>query len=302
MKPIAVVGSYLTGLTINVGRLPKPGETVAGSGYARVPGGKGSNQAIAVARLGGKADFVGCVGTDERGDDALELWKRERVRAEFVRRTGTYTGLGFVIVDGAGVNSIAIDPGANGDLSPEDVNRAGRAITGSGAVLLQLEIPHLTVQAAIGKARGCGTTVILNPAPSAEGGAIDLHGVDVVTPNEEEFRELTGGDDIDSGGRGLLSKGAKAVVVTLGSRGARVVTAKDSYSVPAPAVRVEDTTGAGDAFNGALAVALSEGEPLRAAVRFANYAGALCVTRPQVVAALPSREEVDGFLRSDDLE
>ena len=301
MKPIVVVGSYLTGVTMQVGRLPKTGETVVGSGCLRVPGGKGSNQAVAVRRLGGRASIVACIGSDEDGDQALTMWQREGVEAGLVRRTSKHTGIGFVVVDSGGANAIAIDPGASWDLAPSDIDRAGEAIGRAGAMLIQLEVPGETVAAAKRKAKESGLTVVLNPAPSALGG-LDLSGVDVLTPNEEEFRELTGGAEFEQGAKGLLARGAKAVVVTLGERGARVMTEGDSYSVPAPSVRAVDSTGAGDAFNGALAVALSEGEPLRHAVRFANYAGALCVTKPEVVAALPRRGEVDGFLRSDALE
>ena len=302
MKPIAVVGSYLTGLTMRVGRLPGPGETVTGSGYAVVPGGKGSNQAIAARRLGARVSFVGCVGGDERGDAAVELWRTEGVDASLVRRVPSPTGLGFVMVDGAGANAIAIDPGANMDLGEPDVERAGAVLSASGVLLLQLEVSHRTTEAAAKKAKEHGATVILNPAPAMEAGALVLKDVDVVTPNEEEFALLAGTTDIEAGAEKVLSMGPKAVVVTLGHRGARVVTADDSYAVPAPSVKAVDTTGAGDAFNGALAVALSEGEPLRQAVRFANYAGALCVTKREVVASLPLRAEVDEFIRDDVLE
>ena len=301
MKPIVVVGSYLTGVTMRVHRLPKIGETVAGSRYQGVPGGKGSNQAVAVRRLGGKASIVACVGSDEDGDQAMAMWLREGVDTDQVRRTSKHTGLGFVMVDGEGANSIVIDPGASWELAPSDIERASGTIARSGIMLVQLEIPPETVAAARRIAKERGLTVILNPAPCVGGGA-DLSGVDIVTPNEEEFRELTGEAEFEPGAKALLARGAGAVVVTLGSRGARVMTRGDSYSVPAPSVRAVDSTGAGDAFNGALAVALSEGEPLRQAVRFANYAGALCATKAEVVAAIPRRGEVDGFLRSDPLE
>jgi ribokinase len=302
LKPITVVGSYLTGLTMRVGRIPRRGETTVGGGYVEVPGGKGSNQAIAAKRLGARVYFVGCVGTDERGDAAFELWEAEGVDASLVRRTPTPTGLGFVMVDGEGANAIAIDPGANLDLGAEDLARAEQAVARSGVVLLQLEVSRRTTEEAAMRAKARGATVILNPAPAVDAGEVRLEHVDIVTPNEEEFRTMAGTDDIEAGARRILSLGPKAVVVTLGARGAKVVTARDSYAVPAPEVRVVDTTGAGDAFNGALAVALSEGEPLSQGVRFANFAGALCVTKAEVVASLPRREEVDEFMRDDVLE
>jgi ribokinase len=301
VKPIVVVGSYLTAVTMRVDRLPRTGETVVGSMYRRVPGGKGSNQAVAVRRLGGKASIVSCVGSDEDGDQALAMWLREGVDTSQVKRSPRHTGLGFVIVDCEGANSIAIVPGASWGLGPPDIDRAAETIARSGTMLMQLEVPPETVAAARRSAKEHGLTVILNPAPPG-GGVIDLTGVDIVTPNEEEFRALTGGADFEQGARALLAKGARAVVVTLGSRGARVMTQGDSYSVPAPSVKAVDSTGCGDAFNAALAVALSEGEPLRQAVRFANYAGALCATKDEAVAAIPRRGEVDEFLRSDLLE
>ena len=302
MKPVTVVGSYLTGLTMKVGRLPRPGETVVGDAFVEVPGGKGSNQAIAARRLGARVHFVGCIGGDERGDAAIEMWRSEGVDAELVRRSSSPTGIGFVMVDVAGANAIAIDPGANSELGAEDLSRADTALASSGVVLLQLEISHRTMEAAAGRARAHGATVILNPAPAVEAEELLLKDVDIVTPNEEEFRVMAGTDDVESGAKKLLAMGPRAVVVTLGERGARVVTSGDSYLVPAPVVKAVDTTGAGDAFNGALAVALSEGEPLRQAVRFANYAGALSVTKPEVVASLPRRAEVDEFIRNDVLE
>ncbi|MDG6901848.1 MAG: ribokinase [Nitrososphaerota archaeon] len=302
MKPITVVGSYLTGQTMRVGRLPRRGETVTGSGYVEVPGGKGSNQAIAAKRLGASVRFVGCIGGDERGDAAMEMWKAEGIGTELVRRSSTPTGLGFVMVDPAGANSIAIDPGANLELSVDDVAKADSAIAGSGVVLLQLEVPRKTMEAAARSGKAHGATVILNPAPVMDAVGLTLTEVDIVTPNEEEFRLLTGTDDFEAGARKLLALGPRAVVVTMGERGARVVTKEDSYGVPAPEVRAVDTTGAGDAFNGALAVALSEGEPLRQAVNFACHAGALSVTRPEVVASLPTRAELDEFIRNDVLE
>jgi ribokinase len=302
VKPVVVVGSYNTGLTMRVERLPRQGETLMGTDYSEGPGGKGSNQAVAARRLGARVRFVGCVGKDKYGDAALGLWKAEGIETDLVRRTHTHTGLGFVIVDSQGSNSIVIDPGANMDLSPEDVKRGERALAESGVLLLQLEIRRLTVEASASLAKPHGATVILNPAPAMRANDLELKDVDLLTPNEQEFALMTGTDDLETGAKELLSMGPKAVVVTLGSRGARVVTPSDSYLVPTPKVKALDTTGAGDAFNGALAVALSEGEPLRHAVAFANYAGALTVTRREVIPALPSRAEVEEFRRNDILE
>lgn len=302
MKPIVVVGSYNVGLTIRVGRLPARGETVLGTGYGESPGGKGSNQAIAARRLGGRVEFIGCVGRDRYGDEALRLWEAEGVAAAAVRRVDAHTGLAFIVVDPEGTNVITVDPGANSMVDAGDLERATATLRGCGTLLTQLEIPLSPVSVASARVKECGGTVILNPAPGVRASELDLSAVDVVTPNETEFAVLTGTTDLGGGSRALLSKGPRAVVVTLGEKGAFVTTREDSFAVPAPRVNAVDCTGAGDAFNGALAVALSEGEPLAAAVKFANYAGALTVTKKEVVAALPTRAQVDEFIRSDVLE
>ncbi len=302
MRPIAIVGSYNVGLTIKTKRIPSTGETVLGSGYSEGPGGKGSNQAIAARRLGGKVRFVGCVGKDRYGDEALSLWKVEGVEADAVRRVEAHTGLAFIVVGDAGANAITVDPGANSHLTPQGVEGARGTICGCGILLTQLEIPKETAAAAARLVAGAGGTVVLNPAPALHVSGLDLSSVDIITPNESEFRVLTGTTDMEQGSRMLLSKGPSAVIITLGEKGAHVTTTDDSFRVPAPKVRCVDPTGAGDAFNGALAVALAEGEPIRAAVKFANYAGALTVTRDEVIPALPTRREVDEFLRNDMLE
>ena len=302
MKPVAVVGSYNVGLTIRVERIPAVGETLLGRGYSEGPGGKGSNQAVAAARLGARVRFVGSVGTDRYGDEALRLWKKEGVAFDSVKRVGAHTGLAFVIVGPSGSNAIVVDPGANSELTPRDVEGARRAVRGCGVLITQLEIPAETAAAAARLAKAEGATVIMNPAPAAKGPALDLSSVDILTPNETEFEAIAGTAELDGGARSLLAKGPRAVVVTLGEKGARVVTKDDCVTVPAPRVKALDTTGAGDAFNGALAVALSEGEPLTSAVRFANYAGALAVTKLEVLPALPTRGELDEFRRNDVLE
>ncbi len=302
MKSIAVVGSYNVGLTIKVQRIPQPGETLLGTGYSEGPGGKGSNQAIAARRLGGRVHFIGSVGRDKFGDQALELLRGEGVEVEGVTRANAHTGLAFIVVGPSGANAITVDPGANSLLKPADVVASRRAIEACGVLLCQLEIPAGTAAAAARLAKGAGRTVVLNPAPAVAASELDLSDVEILTPNETEFAVLAETDDIGAGARSLLARGPRAVIVTLGERGARVVTESDAFSVPAPKVSAVDSTGAGDAFNGALAVALTEGEPLAAAVKFANYAGALTVTKDEVIPALPTRRELDEFLRNDLLE
>jgi ribokinase len=302
LKPIVVVGSYNIGLTIKAKRIPATGETVLGSGYSEGHGGKGSNQAIAARRLGGKVRFVGCVGKDRYGDEAMSLWRAEGVETEAVIRGDTHTGLAFIVVGEAGVNAITVDPGANSLLNAGAVAAAKGALGGCGVLLAQLEIPSEAACAAASLFSKEGGTAILNPAPAVAASELDLSSFDILTPNETEFAVLTGTSDLQEGSKVLLGRGPEAVIVTLGEKGAQVTTKGDSYRVPAPVVKCVDPTGAGDAFNGALAVAISEGESVRSAVKFANYAGALAVTRDEVIPALPSRRELDEFMRNDVLE
>ncbi len=293
---VAVVGSYNVGLTMQVDDFPAPGETVIGGNFAEGPGGKGSNQAIAAARLGADSRFVGRVGDDRYGEDALALWEREGVAvADVDRDPEAHTGVGFVVVDDDGENEITVAPGANDRLSGSDVREAGDAVASAGALLVQLEIADGAVEAAVETATDAGSTVVCNPAPARELPGSILEGGDYLTPNEHEARTLAGVDGEASDeavARELLDLGVETVVLTRGSAGALLVSADGVEEVAAPRVDAVDTTGAGDAFNGALAVALAEGRDDRAAVRFACAAGALAVTESEVVPGLPERDAV----------
>lgn len=297
MSRILVVGSYNTGLSMRVAKFPRSGETVLGSGYSEGPGGKGSNQAVAAARLSGQVSFVGRVGRDRFGEEALALWRREGVDCRHVKRSSKHTGLGFVVVDKSGANAISVDPGANTDLDKSDVEEAVASAPKESVLLLQLEVPLRIVRAAARAAKMRDMTVILNPAPPREARALPLDRIDVLTPNETEFSQLTNCSPLREGADGLIRRGAGSVIVTLGERGAYVRAGRESFRVAPHRVRVVDTTGAGDAFNGALAVALSEGMGIRAAVEFANAAGALTVTKREVVPALPTRRDVERMLQ-----
>ena len=299
MRPITVVGSYNASETIRVSRLPRPGETIMGTGYSKGPGGKGSNQAVAARRLDGEVRFIGCVGRDGNGDEAFLLWESEKVASEGVRQVSKHTGTALIVVsEGTGANIITIAPGANLELSPAHIAESRAAITGCGVVLTQLEISVETAMAAARVGREEGALVILNPAPAVSASELDLSQVDVITPNEQEFGLLSGSDSLEAGTIAMLKKGPRTVIVTLGEEGAYVATEKRSYRVPAPRVKSVDETGAGDAFNGALAVALSKGEEMEEAVRFANAAGALTVTKEEVIPALPRKAEVEALRRS----
>ena len=306
---VAVVGSYNVGLTMQVPAFPTPGETVVGREFAEGPGGKGSNQAIAAARLGAKSRFVGRVGADRYGDDAVALWADEGVDADAVSRDDSaHTGVGFVIVDEDGENEITVAPGANDRLSATDVREAADAIETADCLLVQLEIGEAPVRAAVETAAEAGTTVVCNPAPARELPPDVLARVDYLTPNEHEARTLAGVDDggdrtdgattssDEAVARELLDLGVDAVVLTRGGAGALLVSETGVERVGTPSVDAVDTTGAGDAFNGALAVGLAEGLDDPAAVRFGCAGGALAVTAAEVIPGLPERDAVDDLV------
>jgi ribokinase len=298
---VGVVGSYNVGLTMTVPRFPVGGETIIGEGFAEGPGGKGSNQAIAAARLGAETSFIGNIGTDRYGDDAVDLWESEGVDATNVRRSdGAHTGVGFVIVNEDGENEITVAPGANEALDSDAIADARPAIEGSDCLLAQLEVPDEPLAAAADVVADAGIPFILNPAPARELPASLLENVTYLTPNESEALILTGRDPTADVGhetlaRELLDLGVDTVVMTRGASGALLVSEDDLTTVDSPDVPVTDTTGAGDAFNGAFAVALGEGMALEDAVRFACRAGALAVTEKEVIPGLPSREAVEAL-------
>ncbi len=294
-----MVGSYATGLTLKVKRLPSPGETVLASGYRVDYGGKGSNQAVGCARLGAKVAFVARIGQDNFGEMALRLYREEGIDVAFVRETVEHpTGVGFILVEqGTGNNSIALDPGANEFLSSDDVTQCNSAFQNSSVVLTQLEIPVETAEAALARGQAHHAITILNPAPVRPLPASLLQRVDVLTPNETEAKVLSGRSpdaqlDPEEVAQDLLRAGVKNVVMTLGEQGALIVTRSSSKSIPAIQVHPVDTTGAGDAFNAGLVTALACGESLGSAVEFAVITGGLAVMKEGVIPSLPKREEV----------
>jgi ribokinase len=295
---IAVVGSYATGLTMRVERLPSRGETLLGTGYRVDYGGKGSNQAVGCARLGARVSFVAKIGNDAFGEMALELYRDEGIDVSHVAQTGDApTGVGFIMVDAGGNNCITIDPGANELLTADDVSREEAAFDTAKAVLTQLEIPVAAAEAAMARGRVKGALTILNPAPVRPLPESILQLVDIITPNQSEARVLAGRSpneacDAEEIARDLIRCGVKQVVMTLGEKGALIVTGSSSLRVPALKMDAVDTTGAGDAFNAGLAMALACGAGLEDAVRFAVVTGGLAVTREGVIPSLPDRDEV----------
>jgi ribokinase len=302
---IVVVGSYATGLTLKVKRLPSPGETVLATGYRVDCGGKGSNQAVGCARLGADVRLVARIGRDNFGEMALRLYREEGIDIAFVRETLEHpTGVGFILVEaGTGNNSIAIDPGANDLLSAEDVTQSDAAFSKAAVVLTQLEIPVDAAEAALTLGRSEGAITILNPAPVRPLPESALRRVDVLTPNQTEGKVLAGrGPEAQAApeeiARDLVRAGVKNVVMTLGGEGALIVTPTSTKRVPAVPVTPVDTTGAGDAFNAGLATALASGENLESAVEFAVIISGLAVTKEGVIPSLPTRKDVLQFCES----
>lgn len=300
---IVVVGSANTDLVVRVPSLPRPGETMLGGTFASVGGGKGANQAVAAARAGGRTRFVAALGDDAFGRQSRTALDAEGIDTSGVRHVADCpSGVALIVVDGRGENLIAVAPGANDRLAPADLDAA--ILRDADAVLVQLEIPLDTVRHAVRLARAHGRRVILNPAPARDLDADLLHDVDCLTPNETEAEILTGvavtdAASAEAAARRLLAAGPRAVVVTLGSRGALVATAAACTVVPGHPVTAIDTVAAGDVFNGCLAVALAEGGELVDAVRFANAAAAIAVTRRGARDSAPLRSEIESFLRAN---
>ncbi|MGA8437671.1 MAG: ribokinase [Candidatus Sulfotelmatobacter sp.] len=299
---IAVVGSYATGLTMRVDRLPNPGETLLGKGYRVDFGGKGSNQAVGCARLGAKLNFVTKIGQDHFGDMALGLYRDEGIDvASVIQVRNEATGVGFIIVDAEGNNCITVDPGANDLLTAEEVSKCLDSLTFE-AVLTQLEIPVAAAGAAMARGREKGAVTILNPAPVRALPQSVLRLIDILTPNLSEAKVLMGRrPDVsirpETVAREIIQSGVKNILMTLGEQGALLATATSAVHIPAIRVSATDTTGAGDAFNAGLAVALASGATLEDAARFAVVTGGLAVTREGVIPSLPRREEVSQFYR-----
>lgn len=301
MAKVVVVGSTNTDMTVRVPRLPVPGETVVGGDFRTTGGGKGANQAVAAARAGGTVVFVTALGADDIGDRTMENLAAEGLELRHVRRvTGAPSGIALILVDEAGENVIAVAPGANAALRPDDVEPLAAILGPEDVVLVQLEIPMATVDATARIVRRCGARLILNPAP-ARSLADDLLGaVSVITPNEHEAAQLAGDSavalDPARASARLHERGVPDVMITLGAAGVYVSGGSGATRVPAFAVDAVDTTAAGDVFNGALAVALIEGRTTIEAARFASAAAAISVTRLGARESAPRRAEIDAWL------
>jgi ribokinase len=300
---ITVIGSSNTDLVAKVPRMPAPGETILGAEFITAPGGKGANQAITVARLSGEVTFITKLGKDAFGDQMIENFKRDGLITTFVfRDEKAPSGVALIFVDEAGENTIAVASGANANLSKEEIDQAKTAIESADAVLLQLEVPLQAVERAIFIASAANIPIILNPAPAQPPSPIFLNNrLTFLTPNEVEASLLTGiqvKDEVsaEKAGRELLKYGISHVILTLGSLGAMLVNTEKSVRIPTKQVEAVDTTAAGDVFNGAFTYAIAKGEEIENAIRYANAAATLSVTRMGAQPSIPTADEVLKFI------
>ena len=300
-RQILVVGSSNTDMVIKAGHLPRPGETILGGTFFMNPGGKGANQAVAIARLGGPVTFICKTGSDIFGHQSQQLFEEEGINTSYVfSDSGNPSGVALITVDEKAENCIVVASGANANLLPSDLEKAEEAIERADLVLMQLEVPMETVCFVADIAWQKGKKVILNPAPAHPLPADLLRHLYLITPNETEAEMITGvkiTDESSAGeaARALSGMGVQHVIITLGSKGALIYSNGKAEMVPALKVEAVDTTAAGDVFNGALTVALSEGRSLKEAARFACKASAISVTRVGAQSSAPYRNEVDIF-------
>ncbi|MDR1720577.1 MAG: ribokinase [Dysgonamonadaceae bacterium] len=297
MKKIVVIGSSNTDMVIKADRLPVPGETIIGGQFMMNPGGKGANQAVAVARMGGIVSFITKTGNDLFGKQSIELYNTEGIGTDYVfSDMRAPSGVALISVDTFGENCILVAPGANATLSVNDIEKARKEIESADLLLMQLEIPMKTVEYATQIAVAKGVKVILNPAPAQALPGELLKNLYIITPNKSEAELLTGIKVTDwSSARNaadIISQGVNTVIITLGSQGALVKEGDSFYEIAAEKVTAVDTTAAGDTFCGALCVGLSEGMTVVEAVKLACKAAAITVTRMGAQSSIPYRKEI----------
>jgi len=300
MSGIVVIGSLNMDLVVTTPKIPVMGETVLGSGFMTVPGGKGANQAVAAAKLGGKVSMVGCVGNDTFSGILLNNLKKYSVDTSNVKIVdGVPTGVAMIVVN-EGNNFIIVDPGANYQLTPQMIDSVGELIKKSYILAVQLEIPLDAVERAIDIAKDNKVKVLLDPAPARKLDDSLLAKVDIITPNETECEIITGlpvksTDDAKKAVEYLMGKGIPNVIVTMGGKGVVYNSGKEILHKTVPKVKVVDTTAAGDSFTGAVAVALSQGKSIDEAVDLGNKVGTLTAMKKGAQTSLPTLEEVLNF-------
>lgn len=303
MSDIVILGIFVADTAYRADRQPKMGETILGTSFALGPGGKGSNQSVAAAMAGGDVTIISRLGKDAFADIARATWAKAGVKSAITEDGESYTGAAYIFLENAtGNNAIIVAAGAAGRISVQDVEASRSLIEGAKVFITQLEQPIPAARRALEIARAAGVRTILNPAPAAELDDAFLALCDIVTPNESETESLTGLPvttipEAEAAARALLARGVGACLITLGERGALYVDRDRSFHVPViSAGKVLDTTGAGDAFNGGFAVALTEGRTIEDAVRFGCATAGISVTRSGTAPAMPARAEIDALL------
>jgi ribokinase len=304
-QDIVVLGVFVADTSYRADRAPRMGETIMGNSFALGPGGKGSNQAVAAARVGGRVHFITRLGRDPFADMALATWDKAGVIPKITQHDDSYTGAAYIFVEEAtGDNAIIVCPGVAGTISTEDIDAHGDLIAGASVFMTQLEQPMNAAHHALALARKGGAVTILNPAPAADLPEGMLGLCDYVTPNESEAEGLTGISvtnvaEATQAAKALLAKGVGTAIITLGENGALFHDGANPVHVPAfDAGTVVETTGAGDAFNGGFAAALARGMTPPEAVRFGCATAAISVTRPGTAPSMPALGEVEALLAS----
>jgi len=299
MKPcVLVIGSTNTDMILKVPHLPAPGETILGGEFSIVQGGKGANQAVAAARAGGNVSFVSCIGNDLFGKKSIEELTKEGIDVSAIKIINGYpSGVALINVSETGENSISVAPGANNQLFPEDIDKLEQLFRKAGIVLVQLEIPLETVKKVLQTAKKYQVQTILNPAPARKLGADILSLIDILTPNEKEAFMISGMQnpetDYTALSNALKKLGTKNAVITLGENGVFYTNDYEYEHIPGHKVIPIDTTAAGDTFNGYLATALARGDKINSALKLANKAASLSVTRLGAQPSIPYLTELE---------
>ncbi|MQS76724.1 ribokinase [Lactobacillus halodurans] len=305
MKKILVIGSFMTDLVVKADRFVEEGETIIGNSFNQFTGGKGANQAIAAARLGSNVEMIGELGKDSFGKDQIQSLENNNVKHDHVLFTGkAKSGVGNPQVDASGNNRIVVVPGANLKLTPKNLEELSNTIQSADIIVLQLEIPFETVYKAIELGHKYHKQIILNPAPAADLNQDYASMVTYMTPNEHEAQMLTGidtstPDGIKKSASELLKQGYQNVIITIGDKGSYFVNKNVEIQISAYKVKAVDSTAAGDAFIGAFAYGLSRGNSIQDSLQYASAVSAIAVTKMGAQPSLPSKKEVDDFLKNN---